>query len=258
MIPVIGAAVLILLLVIAIAVWKIEQPFSQMVLVPAGEFLRGSPPGEGADDKHPQKRVYVNAFNMDKYEVTTARYAEFLRARGREKQEDWDQVDLSRHGNLPVVGIDWHDAEAYCEWAEKWLPTEAEWEKAARGTDGGTYPWGNESPSARLANYGKEWSDNFYSDRLKSVDSYDAGKSPYGVHHMAGNAWEWVGDWWDSEYYATSPARNPKGPSNGEYKVLRGGSWGNDPGGLRSADRDGTTPSGRYALFGVRCAQDVP
>jgi len=111
-----------------------------MVLIPAGEFWMGSPDGEGNKDEHPRHQVTLDGFYMDKFEVTIARYTEFVRAQNRSKPAGWDQVDSSKHGNLPVIGVDWHDAKAYCEWAGKRLPTEAEWEKAARGTDGRMYP----------------------------------------------------------------------------------------------------------------------
>jgi len=229
-----------------------------MLLIPAGAFWMGSPDGEGDKDEHPRHHVTLDAFYMDKFEVTVARYAEFMQANNRSKPDYWDQVDSSKHGNLPVVGVDWHDADAYCQWAGKRLPTEAEWEKAARGTDGRTYPWGNEQPTARLSNFGKTYTDKVYNNRLTPVDSYEVGKSPYGLRHMAGNVWEWVADWYDESYYGKSPDQNPKGPSAGQYRVLRGGSWGRGPVFVRSAGRDGGTPTARGGDFGFRCAQDIP
>jgi len=226
-----------------------------MVLIPAGEFVMGSPDGEGSEDEHPQHRVSVTAFYLDKYELTNARYSQFLDETGRVIPEYWEQVDLSIHGELPVIGLAWHDAEAYCQWAEKRLPTEAEWEYAARGNDHRTYPWGNAEPTEDLANYGKRWSHKFFGDRLEPVKSREGGKSPYGLHHLAGNVWEWVADWYDSKYYEHSPERNPPGPPTGKMKVVRGGSWNFSAGYLRSASRLKFPPTHRAADVGVRCAQ---
>lgn len=229
-----------------------------MVLIPSGEFWMGSPDGEGEKDEYPRHQVSLDAFYMDKFEVTVSRYAEFVGSTNRSQPEYWDQVDSRKHGNLPVVGVNWQDAGAYCGWAGKRLPTEAEWEKAARGTDGRTYPWGDEPPTGRLANFGKGFMAHAYDERLAPVESYEAGKSPYGLHHMAGNVWEWVADWYGENYYKNSPARNPKGPSSGELRVLRGGSWTNGPVNVRSATRYRYTPTSRIANIGFRCAQDRP
>ena len=230
-----------------------------MVLIPAGTFWMGSQDGEGDTDEHPLHPVYLNGFYMDKFEVTVGRYDDFMRAKNRPKPMYWDQVDSSKHRNLPVVGVDWHDATAYCEWAGKRLPAEAEWEKAARGTDGRTYPWGNEQPAERLANFNKGWIlADVYNKRLAPVDSYEAGKSAYELHHMAGNVWEWTADWYNANYYNKSPERNPTGPSSGDFRVLRGGSWSYAPDDVRSATRTRYSPSTRTDLIGFRCAQDLP
>ena len=229
-----------------------------MVLVPAGEFTMGSPNAEGSADEHPQHVVDLDAYYIDQYEVTVERYQRFMKQESHRQPEYWDQVKVNRDGQKPVVGIDWHDANTYCEWAGKRLPTEAEWEKAARGTDKQTYPWGEFTPNSSTANFGKDWSDAIYADRLKNVGTYEQGKSPYGVYDMAGNVWEWVADWYDADYYQKSPEKNPQGPSSGEEKVLRGGSWSLHPTNLRSTDRHWTHPSVRNAGMGVRCAQDAP
>ena len=150
-----------------------------MVLIPAGEFWMGSPEGEGKDNEHPRHQVYLDAFYMDQYEVTTERYKDFMDAKRRSAPRYWEQVELSRDRDKPVVGISWHDAEAYCEWAGKRLPTEAEWEKAARGDDERIYPWGNEKPNSNLANFDQSWKPKkVYAERLKPVGSYEAGKVP--------------------------------------------------------------------------------
>ncbi|MBI4401484.1 MAG: formylglycine-generating enzyme family protein [Nitrospirae bacterium] len=225
-----------------------------MVLIPSGEFVMGAP--EGIDDEQPEHRVWVDAFYLDKYEVTNARYDKFLEERGHARPKYWDQLDLSVHGELPVVGVDWRDAQAYCEWAEKRLPMEAEWEYAARGKDRRRYPWGNTEPTPNLANYGKRWSYKFYQDRLESVTSHEAGTSPYGIYNMAGNVFEWVADWYEIKYYVQSPERNPPGPPAGELKVARGGSWNFASEYLRTTSRMRFKPMYREADVGMRCARD--
>ena len=231
-----------------------------MVLVPAGEFTMGS--NDGGDDEKPAHRVSLDAYYIDKYEVTVGQYAKFLEARGVNGPPMWGTMDQPPHQKRPVVNIDWSDASTYCEWAGKRLPTEAEWEKAARGADGRIYPWGNEPPDPLRANYGKEkWNNH---DALVPVGQLKDGKSPYGIYDLAGNVWEWVGDWYDSDYYTTSPPQNPKGPENGKYRVLRGGSWDLAPEHLRSTRRDFNLPlspsyeSPSYRNFnsGFRCAKN--
>ena len=228
-----------------------------MVLIPEGKFWMGSRKFEAPKDENPRHEVELNAFYIDQYGVTTSRYNQFMKATNRNAPKYWEQVDLSRDGDKPVVGISWHDANAYCEWAGKRLPTEAEWEKAARGTDERIYPWGSTTPDKNTANFNQSWSDTFYSDRLKRVGSYEPGKSPFGVYDMAGNVWEWVADWYQGDYYRKSPCCNPKGPENGKFRVLRGSSWFNGPWDLRSANRNKITPTERNAFFGVRCAKDA-
>jgi formylglycine-generating enzyme required for sulfatase activity len=162
-------------------------------------------------------------------------------------------MNKPRHQTRPVVNVEWADAAAYCKWAGKRQPTEAEWEKAARGTDGRIYPWGNEPPTGTLANMMKEkWSNHW---TLSPGGMYEEGKSPYGIYDMAGNVWEWVSDWYAADYYQTSPSRNPTGPSIGIYKVIRGGSWGSGPSGLRSAERETHAPSFQGYGTGFRCAK---
>ena len=168
-----------------------------MAIVPAGEFIMGS---YDHDNESPPHQVTLGPFRIDRYEVTTRHYAEFLDAVRRDPILNWDEVDWKTDFNRPVIGVTWYDADAYCRWAGKRLPSEAEWEKAARGTDARKFPWGNSSPTSDYANYGKccEWKG--YST-LAAIGSYGVGESPYGVHDMAGNVWEWVEDWYDANYY---------------------------------------------------------
>jgi formylglycine-generating enzyme required for sulfatase activity len=222
-----------------------------MALVPAGEFMMGSARGDA--DEQPVHKVYVNTFLMDKYQVSVGHYARFLEATSHEVQEEWSLMNRPQHQNRPVANVDWADAVAYCKWAGKRLPTEAEWEKAARGTDGRIYPWGNEPPTKFLANSGKEvWSSH---TALTQVGTFEEGKSPYGIYDMAGNVWEWVSDWYDPDYYKNSPSKNPTGPPTGESKVIRGGSWGSGPEAMRAADREIHLPSFRGLGTGFRCAK---
>jgi len=205
-----------------------------MVLVPAGEFTMGS--NDGDADEKPERLVTLEAFLIDKYEVSTKLYAKFIQAIGRSQPDGWSQqVALVGSGDRPVVNVTWHDADAYCRHYGKRLPTEQEWEKAARGTDGRKYPWGNEEPSSRHALFNTTW--NGYGTL---AESYDSGKSPYGLYHMAGNVWEWTSSDYDNS-----------------TKVLRGGSWNSGPGNVRSAVRGRGQPMGRYAKDGFRCAQDA-
>ncbi len=202
-----------------------------MGLVPAGEFLYG-------DDN---QRMSLPAFYIDKYEVTTRLYAKFLQA----TRQLWSEVSRVGDGDRPVIGVTWEEAEAYCRHYGKRLPTEQEWEKAARGTDGRRYPWGNEEPTSRHAHFNKCCQWNGYGT-LATVGSYEAGKSPYGLYDLAGNVWEW-----------TSSVYNPAGKwKNG---VIRGGSWVNDAAFLRSAYRTWGPPRMKLHpyFFGFRCAQDA-
>ena len=221
-----------------------------MALVPAGEFTMGS---TLRDDEKPVHRVYLNAFYMDKYLVTVEQYAKYLEATGQEAPPEWEIMNQAQHQKRPVVNIDWSDAATYCKWAGKRLPTEAEWEKSARGTDGRLYPWGNDAPTRLHANFGKKGWENHMA--LVPVGMYEMGKSPYGIYDLAGNAWEWVNDWYDHDYYKKSPAKNPQGPPTGKSKVVRGGNWLYVQEFLRSSFRFNAEPSGRQFGYGFRCAK---
>jgi sulfatase modifying factor 1 len=225
----------------------------EMVYIPAGEFTMGSDRGE--KNEKPVHKVYLGAYYIDKYEVTVDNYAACVKA-GFCNEPDTGKYcnrGKSGRGRHPVNCVDWSQARAYCEWRKKRLPTEAEWEKAARGTDGREYPWGSEKASCRYAVM-KDGGDGCGMDRTWPVGSKPAGASPYGAMDMAGNVWEWVADWYDNKYYHKSPESNPKGPDSGTYRVLRGGSWYYDPGYLRASYRGLLNPSNRYSGVGFRCA----
>ena len=221
-----------------------------MVLVPAGEFLMGSTDADtDADsDEKPQHKVYLDAFYIDQTEVTNAEYKRFVDATGHRAPDHWTNGQIPAGlENHPVVYVSWEDANAYAQWAGKRLPTEAEWEKAARGTDGRIYPWGNTWDSAKCN------SGDGGPGKTTPVGSYPAGASPYGALDLAGNVWEWCADWYGEGYYQTSPANNPRGPDSGSYRVLRGGSWIINRGDIRAADRLRFDPGLRDYNLGFRC-----
>jgi len=225
-----------------------------MVEIPEGPFTMGFDGTQALEDERPKHQVRLPTFFMDLHEVTTVQYASFLAATNRDAPWQWNEVNLSQHSDRPVIGVDWSDADAYCQWRGKRLPTEAEWEKSARGTDGRSYPWGNHVPSKDLANFalGARFS---YSQVLMPVQSYEQGKSPYGLYHMAGNVWEWVQDWYGANYYEVSPEYNPQGPEQGQFKVLRGGSWSDLPKYLLTYGRFKLSPETRNSYIGFRCAK---
>lgn len=237
----------------------VSKDGATMVLIPAGEFLMGSEmAGEG-----PPHRVSLEAFYLDRYEVTNAQYQRFVDATGhRAPQHEVDpRYDLWAGGTFPpefkaqpVVNVDWHDAAAYCEWAGKRLPTEAEWEKAARGTDARIYPWGNDPPTPARLNFARRWEGP---QTLRPVGSFEPGRSPYGAYDMAGNVWEWVSDWYKPGYNQALPERNPRAPGAGSAKVLRGGSWTNLARLVRVTHRYGADPEMRNSDTGLRCARDL-
>lgn len=223
---------------------------SEFVFVPAGEFVMGSPDGEGGNEEHPQHTVSLDEYWIGKTEVTNAQYARCVEAGvcAEPKNNRWNDSTFAQH---PVTNVSWHNAVAYASWLTEQsgvvvrLPTEAEWEKAACGTDGRTYPWGNTDPNDRLLNYNSNVSST------TPVGSYPAGASPYGALDMAGNIWEWTADWYDASYYQRSLARNPTGPESGEYRVLRGGSYGNLRYHVRCTYRIGYYPDG-FSDYGFR------
>lgn len=223
-----------------------------MVLIPGGEFIMGS---EEKPDERPSHPVYLADYFIDIYEVATSLYRKFLVSTKRDPPYKWDDVLEGRDDNKPVIGVTHHDAVAYCQWVEKRLPTEAEWEKAARGIDQRKFPWGNDEPSELRGNFGHCCGWKGYS-LLNAVGTTEQGKSLYGVHDLAGNVWEWVADWYTPDYYKKSPASNPPGPSTGDRKVIRGGSWSNSSVDLRVTARDRVPPAYKNMSLGFRCARD--
>ena len=236
----------------------IEKDPVEMITIPAGPFIRGSAPGEGRLDEQPRRKIYLNAFAIDKYEVSNGHYIKFLEETLHKpplnvfSERPFNQEEGI--ADLPVVQVTWHDAVDYCFWAGKRLPTEAEWEKAARGNDGRLYPWGNETPSPQKANYERDWEEK---KTFVEVTALPEGQSPFGLRNLAGNVREWVQDWYDSEYYSSAPDKNPMGPEAGILKVLRGGSWKSFDTDLRATSRG----KGGFALkthgIGFRCARDI-
>ena len=243
----------------------------EMVLVPAGEFTMGRSAKDeftgcqelGQDcqlsafmDEEPVHKVVLDAFSIDKTEVTNALY-KACEDQGActPPQESNSNTQSSYYGNpafddFPVIYVTWDQARIYCEWRGARLPTEAEWEKAARGTDGRTYPWG-EKIDETFANF------NYSVGDTTAVGSYENGKSPNGAHDMAGNVWEWVADWYSDTYYGRSPAENPPGPASGDLRVLRGGSWGLVGLSVSTSYRYARDPAESGPDLGFRCAKDA-
>lgn len=251
-----------------------------MALIPEGEFTMG----ENADDvviecekyrsdclldsftdEEPLHQVFLDTYYIDIYEVTNAAFKACVDAGACTPPQDTSSNDRSiYYGNsqfddYPVINVDWNQAQTYCEWRGGSLPTEAQWEKAARGMDDRMYPWGDTFDGTKLNFCDKNCSssgtdsDDGYAD-TSPVGNYPNGISPYGVYDMAGNVWEWVGDWYDSAYYQNSPRSNPVGPSSGEYRLLRGGSWGSEAFGAHVSNRNWASPEIIQNYFGFRCA----
>jgi formylglycine-generating enzyme required for sulfatase activity len=262
-------------------------PTGEMVLVPAGSFLRGCSPADDScfDNEHPARAIHLDAFYLDRTEVTVAAYRSCVAA-GACSTEGLGQHSGSRTTSVtpgqghnttefdpaasaatcnytargreghPINCVSWHQAQAFCAWAGKRLPTEAEWEKAARGRDDRIYPWGNAPPSCSLAvmdgGCGK--------GGTARVGSRPRGMSPAGALDMSGNVTEWVSDWYGVDDYAGSPAHAPRGPSTGRFRVVRGGTWRNAVEGklnaLRNSNRYSYIPTAHLDYVGFRCAAD--
>jgi iron(II)-dependent oxidoreductase len=220
-----------------------------MIYIPAGEFTMGS--DQGNDNERPEHRVYLDGYWIGKYQVTFEQYDKYCEDTGKDRPKDkgWGR------GDLPVIYVSWQNVTAYCEWLNKEtglnfnLPTEAQWEKAARGTDSRTYPWGNTFAKNKCN------SEESGLEQTSPVGKFPAGAGPYGCHDMAGNVWEWCSDWYDGKYYEKSHGKNPTGPDSGEARVLRGGDWFLDAGRVRAAYRDRGVPSYRWSIIGFRLSR---
>jgi iron(II)-dependent oxidoreductase len=241
----------VLLLFIALAAFAEDA----MVLIPAGEFTMGRTKLTPDDktgmrplivlDDRPEHKVSLKAFRMDKTEVTHGAYARFLEATGRRTPYHWPQRPAD---DVPIYNVDWEDAKAYCEWSSKRLPTEAEWERAARGgQEGLSYPWGNKA-DPKQARYNVQ------------TGAGPVGKylpNGFGLFDMAGSVSEWTTDWFEREYYKRSPAADPKGPETGEYKVIRGGAWSDPASRITTFYRNWVRPTQRTPNLGFRCVKSA-
>jgi formylglycine-generating enzyme required for sulfatase activity len=243
-----------------------------VITIPAGDFTVGSkridddPYGlwtQFDDTELPQQRIWLDQFSIDRDEVSLGEYLAYLARQKQHPPEElqkliWHVITVHSVSDQtlsrwPVLYVTWHEAEGYCLSQAKRLPTEAEWEKAARGANGLLFPWGDAAPDSDRAMFGQHHVHEI--PILAAVDTHLPGRSPYGLHHMAGNVAEWVQDWFGFDYYAYMPGRNPAGPSNGRYKGVRGGSWKSKIIMLRTATRSGFSPDQRSATIGFRCAQ---
>ncbi len=231
-----------------------------MVFIPAGEFLRGRSHTLPDDhlkwfptllkDDRPVRKIYVAAFYLDEHEVTNEQYAKFARATKHLPPYNWPKGRVPTGAEkFAVVDVSWSDARAYCHWVGKRLPTEAEWERACRGlAEQRIYPWGDREPVNRDARFD-------VLDGPGEVGRFEP--NYFGLYDMAGNVWEWCADWYDKGYYLTAPERDPKGPPKGLYRVLRGGSWADEPKFLTCACRSWARPPERSPNIGFRCAKSL-
>ena len=240
---------------------RVSTDVVEEVLIPAGSFRMGCDNNNSAESclssEQPLHTVTLSAYYVDKYEVTNARYKVCVDAGECTAPQDMDSYTripyygTSTYANYPVIHVTWRQASAFCAWEGKRLPTEAEWEKAARGSiDTRKYPWGNSAPDGTLLNYNENVGDT------TPVGSYPSGASRYGVWDMAGNVWEWVNDWYDRSYYSLSPTSDPQGPATGAQRVVRGGAWDYYDNDARSARRFYSYPDSWFGYSrGFRCAR---
>lgn len=232
-----------------------------MVEIVAGEFSMGRSELNSDDesgmrprillDDIPAHRVRLDAFWMDATEVTHRAYAEFVTEEGRRAPYHWlDGKMPEALADIPIYNVDWDDAQAFCAWKGKRLPTEAEWERAARGgLEEASYPWGEDKPDRKQARFGTPLGPGAVGQHPPNA---------FGLHDMAGNVAEWCHDWFERTYYESSPAANPQGPAEGMYRIVRGGAWSNGPNRLTVFFRNWVRPNQRTPNLGFRCAQDIP
>jgi iron(II)-dependent oxidoreductase len=244
---------------------------SPTIAIPAGWFLMGStrvdddPYGlqtQYDDTELPQHKVWLDAYAIDRDEVSLGEYLAHLKKQKRPAPDElrkliWHMITVHAAtdeglARWPALYVTWTDADDFCRSVGKRLPTEAEWEKAARGEAATLFPWGAQAPTDALAVFGQYHVHEI--PLVQPVDSGEGGASPYGARHMAGNVAEWVQDWFLFDYYAITPDRNPRGPANSRYRGVRGGSWKSKPMMLRTATRSGAPPDQRAATVGFRCA----
>ena len=255
---------------------RFADPEANWVPIKAGTFWMGAQKAdpakpnydeEAGDSEAPVHEVKLSAFEIGRYPVTVGEYQRFIDDEGYQKEAFWGAGGYAKSGEAPnawdeqqthptrpVVRVTWHEAAAYCAWAGARLPTEAQWERAARGGESHKYPWGDEPPNFTRANFDAgEGTPN----APTPVGLFLLGATPEGLQDMAGNVWEWCADWFGEGFYRASPKRNPKGPANGDSRAIRGGSWGNVPRGLRCSYRYWDVPDNGNSYLGFRCVREV-
>lgn len=232
---------------------------SEMVLIPQGEFIMGNQNESGRKDERPAHPVYLDAYYIDRFEATGKDFEAYMDDQPKVHPTITGWYDRKVRPDMarrPVFGLTWKRCRNYCVWAGKRLPTEAEWERAAKGTENRKYPWGDQLPDPTRANFGRCC---FIMKGLvlNDVGTLSDGKTPNGIFDLAGNVAEWVADWYDKKYYKVSPRENPKGPDKGKYHTIRGGAWNSLPGYLRSNARYGYNDANDFYGIGCRCAKSA-